>query len=56
MSLLLFDLFFHIQVGNYIIVLSKRKRPSQPNDMSISLTKVPCQRPQPLDPVPLYDS
>ncbi|XP_066593332.1 F-box only protein 42 [Prorops nasuta] len=32
------------KVGNYIIVLSKNKRQAKSNDMSISLSKVICQR------------
>lgn len=35
------------KVGNYIIVLSKSKRPSQPNEMSIPQKNVACQPPQP---------
>jgi len=31
-------------VGNYIIVLSKNRRQTKSNDMSISLKKVACQR------------
>ncbi|XP_032676240.1 F-box only protein 42 isoform X2 [Odontomachus brunneus] len=32
------------KVGNYVIVLSKNKRQTKPNDMSISLKKTACQR------------
>ncbi|XP_015589723.1 F-box only protein 42 [Cephus cinctus] len=46
------------KVGNYVIVLSKNKQQAQTSDMSISLGKVACPRPQPPQPtypIPPYE-